>query len=115
MNPHEIETLDTATEAAGDPATRIARIEQFLQQTFAPLACQVLDESALHAGHAGARSGGGHYRIRLVSTLFEGKNRVARQRLVYDCLKQMMQREIHAIAMITLTPTEAAAEHPAGA
>lgn len=103
------------SELPGDPATRIDRIERFLNETFRPQACQVLDESALHAGHAGARSGGGHYRIRLVSDLFEGKNRVARQRLVYDSLKQMMQREIHALAMITLTPSEAAAEHPGGA
>jgi BolA protein len=66
------------------------------------------DESHLHAGHAGAASGGGHYRLRLVSAHFEGLSKVARHRLVYDALHEMMQQEIHALAMTLLTPGEAA-------
>ncbi|HEY4074357.1 MAG TPA: BolA family protein [Herbaspirillum sp.] len=89
--------------------TRVAAIEQRLKETFAPTRCLVEDESAMHAGHAGAASGGGHYRIELISTAFEGKNRLARHRLVYDCLNDMMQRDIHALAIVTKTPSETSA------
>ncbi len=85
---------------------RITKIRARLEETFSPLQCQLSDESALHAGHAGAASGGGHYRLRLVSALFEGKNRVSRHRLVYDCLLDMMQNDVHAIAIIALAPSE---------
>ena len=91
------------------PDQRIARITALLSASLAPAACQVDDESALHAGHAGAASGGGHYRIRLVSSRFEGQPRLARHRLVYDALHDMMQTDIHALAITALTPTEAGA------
>ena len=86
---------------------REAAIHLRLTQTFAPLRCQLEDESAAHAGHAGAASGGGHYRLLIISTLFEGQNRVNRHRLVYDCLRDMMHAEIHALAITALTPSEA--------
>jgi BolA protein len=86
---------------------RIERINALLQAALAPDACQVEDESALHAGHAGAASGGGHYRLRLVSSRFEGRPRLARHRLVYDALHDMMQDDIHALAITALTPAEA--------
>jgi BolA protein len=85
---------------------KMDRIRARLDETFSPLACQLTDESALHAGHAGAASGGGHYRLRLVSVSFEGQNRVTRHRLVYDCLRDMMHTDIHALAIIALTPSE---------
>jgi len=91
------------------PDQRIAHITALLSASLAPAACQVDDESALHAGHAGAASGGGHYRIRLVSSRFEGQPRLARHRLVYDALHDMMQTDIHALAITALTPTEAGA------
>lgn len=87
---------------------RVERIRQKLAATLSPVACEVDDESALHAGHAGAASGGGHYRVRIVSGRFEGQGRLARHRLVYDCLDNMMQQEIHALAITALTPAEAA-------
>lgn len=77
-----------------------------LLTVFAPQECKVEDESALHAGHPGAASGGGHYRIRLVSAVFEGKNRVIRHRLVYDCLAELMHKDIHALAITALAPSE---------
>ncbi len=86
---------------------REAAIHQRLEKTFAPLRCQLEDESAAHAGHAGAASGGGHYRLLIISTLFEGQNRVKRHRLVYDCLRDMMHAEIHALAITALAPSEA--------
>lgn len=85
---------------------RMDKIRTRLEETFAPLQCQLEDESALHAGHAGAASGGGHYRLRMVSARFEGQNRISRHRLVYDCLHDMMHTEIHAIAIVAIAPSE---------
>ena len=67
---------------------------------------EIGDDSALHAGHAGAASGGGHYTVRIVSARFAGQNRVARHRLVYDTLGSLMQHQIHALALHTLAPGE---------
>jgi BolA protein len=86
---------------------RIDTINALLRDNFEPLVCEIEDESALHAGHAGAASGGGHFRLRLVSVRFEGLCKVSRHRLVYDCVRELMQKEIHALAMTLLTPSEA--------
>lgn len=86
---------------------RLNRIRARLIETFSPLECQLEDESARHAGHAGAASGGGHFRLRIVSAHFEGQNRVGRHRLVYDSLQEMMHSDIHALAITALTPSEA--------
>jgi len=83
-------------------------IRSRLLETFSPDECLVEDESALHAGHAGAASGGGHYRVRLISAVFEGKNRLIRHRLVYDCLADMMHKDIHALAITAIAPSEIA-------
>ena len=85
---------------------RMERIRSKLAATFAPLECQLVDESHLHAGHAGAASGAGHYRLRIVSERFEGLNRLARHRLVYDCLHDMMSSDIHALTIIAFAPSE---------
>lgn len=87
----------------------VDQIEQRLRETFAPTCCLVKDESARHAGHTGAASGGGHYRVELISTAFEGKNRLARHRMVYDCLTDIMQGNIHALAIVVRTPSETGA------
>ena len=89
--------------------SRVDRMTVLLQAALAPLECRIEDDSALHAGHAGAASGGGHYRLRLVSSRFEGQSRISRHRLVYDALHEMMQQEIHALAITALTPAEAGA------
>lgn len=75
-------------------------------EALAPSAIELIDDSHLHAGHAGARSGGGHYRLAIVSTAFSGKNTVARHRLVYDTLGDLMRQEIHALAIQARTPDE---------
>jgi BolA protein len=67
---------------------------------------EVVDESHLHAGHAGAAGGGGHFRALVVSDRFEGLNALARQRLVYGVLSAEMEREIHALSIRALTPSE---------
>lgn len=86
--------------------TREELMQIRLQAAFAPLTCKIENESALHAGHAGAASGGGHYRLHLVSAAFEGRNRITRHRLVYDCLNDMMHSDIHALTIIALAPSE---------
>jgi BolA protein len=85
---------------------RLAMIKTRLDETFSPATCQLTDESALHAGHAGAATGGGHYRLHLVSACFEGLNRLQRHRLVYDCLHDMMNTDIHALAINAVAPSE---------
>jgi BolA protein len=85
---------------------RRARIEARLAEGLAPTHIEVIDESHLHAGHAGARGGAGHYRAVLVSDRFEGLSRVKRQQLVYGLLAEEMGPEIHALSMRTLTPDE---------
>lgn len=72
----------------------------------APLRLAIDDESAAHRGHAGAAGGGGHYRLTLVCAAFAGKNTVARHRLVYDALGDMMRGPVHALAIKALTPQE---------
>ena len=71
-----------------------------------PELIDIADDSALHAGHAGAAGGGGHYTLRIVSARFTGISRVARHRLVYDTLASLMQHRIHALALTTLAPGE---------
>ena len=88
------------------PATRPDRIRTMLTEALAPTVLELADESALHAGHAGAASGGGHYRLRIVSNKFEGLKLVMRHRLVYDAVHTMMHSEIHALAITALAPSE---------
>jgi len=89
-----------------NPSDRRARIEAELRERLAAVHVEVIDESHLHAGHAGAREGGGHFRAVVVSMAFEGKALVQRQRLVFDALESAMGSEIHALSMKTLTPAE---------
>lgn len=91
------------------PAERVALIETRLAAALAPVqSLTVSDDSAQHAGHAGAAAGG-HFSVTIVAAAFAGKARVARHRMVYDALAEAMQRGIHALAITALTPEEAAA------
>ncbi len=83
-----------------------AEIERVLREAFAPLQLEVQDDSAAHAGHAGAREGG-HFSVRIASARFSGLNRVARHRLVYDALGSLAARRIHALAIDARAPEEA--------
>jgi BolA protein len=84
----------------------IERMRELLAAALAPTLCEIEDESHRHAGHAGAASGGGHYRLRLVSARFRGLSPLARHRLVYDSLAALMTREIHALTMTLLAPED---------
>lgn len=86
-----------------------AAVEQRIRDRLAALAPESLelqDESGLHVGHPGAASGGGHYRLVVVSAAFVGLNTLARHRLVYDALGDLMRGEIHALGIHALTPDE---------
>src|SRR5210317_1436708 len=89
---------------------RARAIEDALKQNLAAEHVEVIDDSVLHEGHPGARDGGGHFRIVVVSEEFRGLSRVAAQRLVYEALEELMAREIHALQMRTLTPEKWSAE-----
>ena len=87
-------------------AERAALIEARLAAALAPVASiRITDDSAQHAGHAGAAAGG-HFSVTIVALAFAGKPRVARHRMVYDALADAMQRGIHALAITAYTPEE---------
>lgn len=83
----------------------LAEIEARLRAGLAPSELVLRDDSALHAGHAGAREGG-HYHALIVSERFRNLPRVARHRLVYDALAELMKQGIHALAIDARTPEE---------
>ena len=91
---------------------RRKRIESKLRDGLQAVYVLVVDESAQHAGHAGAREGGGHFRAVVVSAHFAGKGPVERQRLVYRALAEEMGGEIHALSMQTLTPEQWREQQP---
>jgi BolA protein len=84
------------------------RILELLTAALEPLHLDVLDDSARHAGHAGASGGGGHYRIRILSERFRGLPVLARHRLVYEALRPMIPDEIHALNIEADAPGERA-------
>ena len=87
-------------------ANRTERLRERLQAELNPSVLDITDDSHLHAGHAGAASGGGHYSVKIVSERFEGLRLVMRHRLVYDAVHDMMKAEIHALAITALAPSE---------
>lgn len=87
---------------------RVARITKLLAEALDPVSLKVADDSHKHAGHAGARSGQGHFSVHVVSQAFAGKPPLARHRLVYAALGAMMQTDIHALSIHAKAPDEAA-------
>ena len=85
---------------------RIDMIRERLTAAFSPEQLDIIDESHLHAGHPGARSGGGHFVATIVSESFAGKNMLERHRMVYDALGDIMNTEIHALSIKAYTPEE---------
>jgi BolA protein len=75
----------------------MAAIRERLTRALEPQALEVIDESHLHAGHAGARDGRGHFHVRITSPHFHGLSRLAQHRLVYDALGDLMVTDIHAV------------------
>jgi BolA protein len=88
-------------------ASRADRIVSDLRQALHTDQVELIDDSHLHAGHAGARDGRGHFRVRVVSADFAGLRTLQRHQLVYRSLGELMQTDIHALSITALTPDEA--------
>ena len=84
---------------------RIAKLLERLA-VLNPTICKIDDESAMHAGHAGAASGGGHFRLTIASEKFNAIKPMQRHRLVYDAVGDLMQSDIHALTIIALTTSK---------
>ena len=87
------------------PAERERQLRAALERAFGPAEIEVIDDSAAHAGHAGAREGG-HFRVRIVSDRFAGRSTLERHRLVYDAVGALMGRGVHALAIRAFAPGE---------
>jgi len=85
---------------------RVASIRQALEEHFDPTELMIKDQSQLHAGHEGAKDGKGHFDVTIKSAAFEGQNRIARHRMVYDALTDLLQTDIHALRIKAFTPSE---------
>ena len=84
-------------------------LEELIRQRLSrlsPESLEVFDDSSEHAGHAGARDGGGHFQLVIVAREFAGKTAVARHRLVYEALSDLMPKQIHALAIRAYAPEE---------
>ncbi len=89
-----------------DNSARIARMRALLEAAFAPEALEIADDSHRHVGHEGARDGRGHFTVALTSAAFAGLAPLARHRAVYAALGDMMQTDIHALAIQARAPGE---------
>ena len=87
------------------PSERVEQLRLALQRGLSPLSLDIIDDSAHHAGHAGAREGG-HYRVVLVAKAFTGRSQLERHRLVYAAVAPLMGRGIHALNIVARTPEE---------
>lgn len=85
---------------------REQQIRQCLEQAFQPTELCLKNQSQLHAGHEGAKDGKGHFDLTIASSLFDGKNRVARHRMVYDALGTLLESDIHALRIKAYSPSE---------
>jgi BolA protein len=85
---------------------RIEAIRQRIERQLSPEHVDILDDSSLHQGHAGAAAGGGHFRVRIVSNRFANRSLLERHRMVYQAVNDMMPAEIHALSIQALTPEE---------
>ena len=85
---------------------RANTIEKLLKDAFAPTEILVKDQSHLHAGHAGAKEGKGHFDVKIVSDEFAGQSRLNRHRMVYDALGSFMQSDVHALRINAISPTD---------
>jgi BolA family transcriptional regulator, general stress-responsive regulator len=88
-------------------ADRIARLRATLERELSPVALEIVDDSAKHAGHAGAREGG-HFRVALVAEAFRGRSQLERHRIVYTAVAGLMGKDIHALNILARTPEEVA-------
>ena len=86
-------------------SNRVELIRECLEETLNPTELEIVDDSHLHAGHSG-HGGAGHFQVHIISEKFNGLATLARHRLVYSALENMMQTEIHALSIKAETPNE---------
>lgn len=86
---------------------RVPAIRAAIEAALTPVSVSVEDDSARHAGHAGARDGRGHFKVEVVSDAFRGLAPLARHRRVYEAVGAMMETDIHALSIVARTPDEA--------
>jgi BolA protein len=86
-------------------STKVEQLRLALQRELTPRSLEIIDDSAKHAGHAGAREGG-HYRVVLVADAFKGRSQLERHRLVYAAVAPLMGQGVHALSIIARTPDE---------
>ena len=89
-----------------DNTARIETMRNRLQAAFSPKSLEIIDDSHKHAGHAGAKTGMGHFTVSIVSDRFSGTNLLQRHRMVYEALGEMMETDIHALSISAYTPEE---------
>ena len=87
------------------PSTKVEQLRLALERELTPLSLEIIDDSAKHAGHAGAREGG-HYRVVLVAEAFKGRSQLERHRLVYAAVAPLMGQGVHALSIVARTPEE---------
>lgn len=87
-------------------AYRIDVLRERISAVLQPISLEIEDESHQHAGHAGAESGRGHFRVKIVSELFTGLRPLQRHRLVYDAVSELMKTDVHALSIDARTPEE---------
>ncbi|MEC8147754.1 MAG: BolA family protein [Pseudomonadota bacterium] len=83
---------------------RVEKIKNILVQDFEPTKLEIFDESHLHAGHEGAKSGKGHFRVAIQSMKFVGQSEIKRHKMVYRALENLFKTDIHALSLETKTP-----------
>jgi BolA family transcriptional regulator, general stress-responsive regulator len=96
--------MNTPITAPTTAEERMQKIRQRLNDALQPQSLEVMDEGHLHRGHEGAKDGRGHFRLKIVSPLFAGKSMVQRHRLVYQAMGELMQTDIHALAIDAAAP-----------
>lgn len=84
----------------------MAEIRRRLESAFQPQELELVDEGHLHVGHEGAKDGRGHFRVRIVSDRFSGQSEISRHRLIYSAMGDLMQSDIHALAIEARAPDE---------
>ncbi len=84
---------------------RVEQLRQAIERELAPLALEIVDDSAAHAGHAGAREGG-HFRVTITAAAFAGRAQLERHRLVYAAVAPLMGRGVHALNIVARSPEE---------
>ena len=91
---------------AAHSESRVERIRALVQDRLRPQRLEIRDDSAAHAGHAGAADGKGHFRLLVVADCFTGRTLVQRHRLVHDALAELLPERIHALSLVTRAPEE---------